>query len=74
MLMHYFSYSGGLGANPTNSALGHVTQNLCFCIWWDLWVTKCVLLCPGRIMSMTYFSCSSGLAVIPLNACRDMLH
>jgi hypothetical protein len=20
-------------------ALGHVTSNLCFCIWWDLWAT-----------------------------------
>jgi hypothetical protein len=39
MLMHYFSCSGGTGTDSTNSAPGHVTPNLCFCIRWDLQVT-----------------------------------
>jgi hypothetical protein len=34
-----FFVLGGHGANPKNSAFGHVTPNLCFCFWWDVWVT-----------------------------------
>jgi hypothetical protein len=30
--MHNFSCSGGLGADPTKSTVGHVTLNFCFCI------------------------------------------
>jgi hypothetical protein len=37
MAMHYFSCSCGHGADCIKSALGHVTSNLCFYIWWDLW-------------------------------------
>jgi hypothetical protein len=36
---HYFSCSGGTGTNSTKSVSEHVTPNLCFCIWWDLWIT-----------------------------------
>jgi hypothetical protein len=39
ILTHYFSCSGGHGAVSINSALGHVTPNLCFYIRWDLRVT-----------------------------------
>jgi hypothetical protein len=39
MSTHYFSCSGGLGADPTKSTMRHVTPNLCFCILYILWVT-----------------------------------
>jgi hypothetical protein len=37
--MHYFSCSGGPGMVFIKTVLGHIMPNLCFCIWWDLWVT-----------------------------------
>jgi hypothetical protein len=37
--MHYFSFSGGTGTDFTKSAQEHITSNLCFCHWWDLWIT-----------------------------------
>jgi hypothetical protein len=64
MLMHYFSCSGGNGTDSTNSVLGHITQNLYFSIWCDLWVTYFIRVCPGFFMSMHYFSCSGGHGVI----------
>jgi hypothetical protein len=39
MSTHYFSCLGGTGTGMTNSSLENVTPKLCFCIWWDLWVT-----------------------------------
>jgi hypothetical protein len=36
---HYFSFLGGLSAVSIKSPPGHVTENLYFCICWDLWVT-----------------------------------
>jgi hypothetical protein len=55
-----FSYSGGTGIDMTKSAPGHITLNLCFCIRLDLWVTVCILVCPGREMSTLYVLCSGG--------------
>jgi hypothetical protein len=34
-----FFMLGGPSAVSIKSTLGHVTQNLCFCTRWDLWVT-----------------------------------
>jgi hypothetical protein len=33
---NYFSFLGGPGAVYIKSAIGHVTPNLSFCIWWDM--------------------------------------
>jgi hypothetical protein len=33
--------------DPTKSAMGHVTPNLCFFILWDLRATLCILVHPG---------------------------
>jgi hypothetical protein len=38
-LIHYFSCSGGSDADPLKSVSRHVTQNLCFCILCDMWIT-----------------------------------
>jgi hypothetical protein len=56
----YFSFSGGPGTVSTEGAPGHVTMSLYFCIWWDLQVTYCILVRPGRKMLTQYFPCSSG--------------
>jgi hypothetical protein len=40
------------------SALGLVTSNLYFYIWWDIRVTLCSTVHPGHEMSMHYLSCS----------------
>jgi hypothetical protein len=46
--------------NSTKNVAGHVTPNLGFCIRWDLWVTKCILVRPWNKTAMHYFSCSGG--------------
>jgi hypothetical protein len=60
MSIHYFSCSGGPGADTTKSVPGHVMINLCFHIWRDLRVTYCILLHLGREISTHYFACSGG--------------
>jgi hypothetical protein len=47
----------------TKSTLGHVTPNMCFCIRWDLGVTKLIPVLPGREASTQYFSWSGGTGV-----------
>jgi hypothetical protein len=58
MLTHYSSCSGGTGTDSTKSVIGHVTSNLCFCIWCNLQITWCIPVHPRRETSMHYFSCS----------------
>jgi hypothetical protein len=55
MWMPYFYISSGTSTDRVGSAAGHVTPNLCFCIWRDLWVMYCSPVCLGREMSMHYF-------------------
>jgi hypothetical protein len=57
---HYFSCWGGTGMYSTESAIGHVMPNLCFCIRWDMPVMLCILLRLGREMLTHYFSCSGA--------------
>jgi hypothetical protein len=52
--------SGGHGAISVKSEPENVTPNLCFSIWWDLRVTQCILVHPGRKTSMHYFSSMGG--------------
>jgi hypothetical protein len=47
---------------------GHVTPNFCFCIQWDLPVTKCILVSLGHEMLMHYFSCSGGTGVVSIKS------
>jgi hypothetical protein len=46
--------------DSTKSASRHITPNLCFCIYWNLWVTYGILVHPGYEMLMHFFSCSGG--------------
>jgi hypothetical protein len=39
---------------------GLITLNLCFCIQYNMRVTQCIPVCPGREMSTHYFSSSGG--------------
>jgi hypothetical protein len=55
-----FSCLSGTNTDSTNSALGHITSNLCFFNRCNLWVTYCILVCPGRETMTHYFSCSGG--------------
>jgi hypothetical protein len=41
----------------------HVTLNLCFCFWGDMWVTYCFPVSPVHETSTHYFSCSYGTGI-----------
>jgi hypothetical protein len=53
--------------------MGHVTPNLCFCICWDLRVTKCISVCPGFKTLSHYFSCSWGTSVVSIKSASGNL-
>jgi hypothetical protein len=55
------------------SVPGHDTPNMCFCFWWDLWVTQCIAVHPGHEISMHYFSCRGGPEAVSKKARRDTL-
>jgi hypothetical protein len=71
MSMHYFSCLGGSGVDPTKSASGHVTSNLCFCIRVDLWVTWWVPVRSVCEILKHYFASSMDLVRIRQNMCHD---
>jgi hypothetical protein len=73
MSMHYFSLSGGPSAVSIESVLGHIMPNLCFCILWDRWVTKCILEGPGHEMSTQYFLCLGGPGAVSIKRMLDTL-
>jgi hypothetical protein len=66
--MHYFSCSGGPDAISIKSAPGHITSNLCFCIWYDLRVRKCIPVRLGCETSMHYFSCSGWPGTVSIKS------
>jgi hypothetical protein len=57
---NYFSCSGGPGVDSIKRTLGHITLNLCFYIWWALWVAQCIPVRPRCETLMHYFSYSGG--------------
>jgi hypothetical protein len=63
-----FSYLGGLDVVSIKSAPKHVMTNLCFHILWELWVTSCIPVRPGRKTVMHYFSCSGGPSAVSINS------
>jgi hypothetical protein len=74
MLPQYFLWLGGTGAVSMRSASGHLTLNLCFCIWRDLRVTYCILVPPGHQLSTHYFHAHLEPVRITQKVCRDTLH
>jgi hypothetical protein len=71
---HTIFILSGTCTDFTKSALRHLTPSFCFCIWWNLWVTYCILVHPSCATSMHYLSCSSGPGAVSIQVCRDMLH
>jgi hypothetical protein len=65
---HNFSCSVELGAVSIKNTSGHVMQDICFCIRWDLRVKKCILVRPGHETSTHYFSCSGWLSAVSLKS------
>jgi hypothetical protein len=57
---HYISCSSETGAVSIKSASGQVMLNLCFCIWWDMRVTYCILVRPGAKHRRTIFHAHVG--------------
>jgi hypothetical protein len=53
-----------------DSVSGHITSKLCFCILWDLRVTKCIPMGPGHEMSTHYFLCLGGSGVVSIKTRR----
>jgi hypothetical protein len=66
--MDYFSFSGGPDAVSIKSVSGHITLNLCFCIWWDLWIMLYITVHSGCKMSVHYFSCLGGPDVVSIKS------
>jgi hypothetical protein len=57
----------------TKSMSGHIMSNLCFCIWRELLVKKCILVGLGCETSMHYFSCSVGTSAGSIKSVSDTL-
>jgi hypothetical protein len=72
--MHYFSCLGGTDTDSTESVSAHFTSYLCFCIWWDPWVTYCIPVLTGANHRDTIFDARVGLVWIPQKAHCDTLH
>jgi hypothetical protein len=54
-----------------NSVSEQIMPNMCVCIRWDLWLLYCILVRPGRDMSMNYFSCLGSPCMCSTKNVRD---
>jgi hypothetical protein len=71
---HYFSCSGWAKCGTHKQHDGTSTPNLCFCIWWDLWVRSVFWCVRGMKHRCTIFHAPMHQLRMPQKVCWDTSH